>query len=288
MPKQNTCKLVFPTDAAHQPAPPGVYEIRYYVRGNPVPMAVTDPITSRWPKAEVEPTESSVTCGWALRVKYCIDVKHADVDHYIHLCPVSAGTRAADDSATPPTAPVDVIKVPAGSMAGELTFRGSHITPRKYVAEYRMSNDYNSIRLARSSACVVRVSDAVDQAAMASRIFRIYLAANAGMEMAAERAQVDDVVNGPLRELCRQHGWSVAVIDLRATPTDSADPRLLGCCMQGIEDCRGGAFICLLGEKYGEVISSVPPQSETCLVTKPWLTSIRNTCLAAGAQVVYD
>ena len=31
------------------------------------------------------------------------------------------------------------------------------------------------------------------------RVFRIYLAANPGLEMAAERAQLESVVTGPLR-----------------------------------------------------------------------------------------
>lgn len=48
---QKKSRLVFPALASQQPAPPGIYEVRFYIKGNPIPLAVTDPLKSRWPIA---------------------------------------------------------------------------------------------------------------------------------------------------------------------------------------------------------------------------------------------
>ena len=126
---------------------------------------------------------------------------------------------------------------------------------------------------------MVRVSEDADDQQRASRVFRVYLAANQGAEMAQEREQLQAVVHGPLKELCRQHAWDVSVVDLRRNEIDSSDPRLLNTCMQGIESCRLGAYVSFLGEKYGHVLTRVPEESVACLDHKPWLASIRNRCL---------
>ena len=76
---------------------------------------------------------------------------------------------------------------------------------------------------------------------------------------------------GPLQDMCGADHWSVSLIDLRQTASEDSDPRMLAAAMQAIEACRFGAFVCLLGAKYGHVLTAVPAESARSLESKPWL-----------------
>ena len=82
---------------------------------------------------------------------------------------------------------MDDIRVSPGKRSGEVSFNGSHIVPGRYVAEYRLSTDFGARTLKRSLPVLVRVSALPSAQAMSARVFRIYLAANRGVEMEAER-----------------------------------------------------------------------------------------------------
>ena len=165
------------------------------MRGSPVPLAVSDPITSRWPSVKVEWARASVTCGRPVVVNYTIDAPHDNLDHSLELCLVKTDSESRAESITA----VDSVVVPAGSRAGEASFHGSHIAPGRYLVEYRLSAEFARLKLARSTTCRVRVAD--EPRGAASRVFRIYLSANAGREMAREREQLLAVVLGPLQVL---------------------------------------------------------------------------------------
>ena len=88
---------------------------------------------------------------------------------------------------------------------------------------------------------------------------------------------------GPLQDMCGADHWSVSLIDLRQTASEDSDPRMLAAAMQAIEACRVGAFVCLLGAKYGHVLTAVPAESARSLESKPWLAAVRNECLPEAA-----
>ena len=91
------------------------------------------------------------------------------------------------------------------------------------------------------------------------------------------------MVYGPLQDMCGADHWSVSLIDLRQTASEDSDPRMLAAAMQAIEACRFGAFVCLLGAKYGHVLTAVPAESARSLESKPWLAAVRNECLPEAA-----
>ena len=92
------------------------------------------------------------------------------------------------------------------------------------------------------------------------------------------------MVYGPLQDMCGADHWSVSLIDLRQTASEDSDPRMLAAAMQAIEACRFGAFVCLLGAKYGHVLTAVPAESARSLESKPWLAAVRNECLPEAAD----
>jgi len=150
MPKKKVCTLEFPAEADQQPAPPGQYEVRYYVRGNPVPLAVSDPIVSRWPSVHL-----NCTHGQPLRMRFQIDVAHCSAAHVIRLCLISDAHANGGEigghtqpGATDTFSIVDSVPVVAGMEAGEVSFQGSHIQPGTYIGQYHMSPEYDSLRLA--------------------------------------------------------------------------------------------------------------------------------------------
>ena len=143
-------------------------------------------------------------------------------------------------------------------------------------------------KLAETRHVHMRITDDPPEHALAEKIFRIYLAANSGVDMAKEREELEAVVSGPLQDLCLAAGWSVCCTDLRAHREDKSDPRLLGMCMEEIENSRMSAFVCFLGEKYGDILTQVPQESISCLETRQWLPSIRNPQIKASTDLDRD
>ena len=186
MPQKLSARLVFPAEPEQQPAPPGGYEVRYYVRGNAMPLALSDTLRSRWPEVDVQSSEASVTCGTPIFFRFTIDSPHESLAHEIHLCPLPPEEEHSG-SRTQALGSLDVIDVSPGKRSGEVCFNGSHIVPGRYVAAYRLSPDFGGRTLKRSLPVLVRVSALPSAQAMAARVFRIYLAANPGVEMEAER-----------------------------------------------------------------------------------------------------
>eukprot|EP00961_Rhodomonas_salina_P293091 3933446-Rhodomonas_salina.7 len=52
----------------------------------------------------------------------------------------------------------------------------------------------------------MRITTDPHEHALAEKIFRIYLAANPGMEMAEERTELAAIIAGPLQDLCLKEG----------------------------------------------------------------------------------
>ena len=118
---------------------------RYYTKGSPVPLAVSDPIISRWPTVQVECAQASITCGRPLIVNYACDAAHDHLAHTIELCFVKEDARGGSIASI---TPLDAAVVPAGHSHGEVSFQGAHIVPGRYLVEYRMSEEFGRLKLA--------------------------------------------------------------------------------------------------------------------------------------------
>jgi hypothetical protein len=87
--------------------------------------------------------------------------------------------------------------------------------------------------------------------------------------MHGEREELVKFVFPQLRRLCEQRGVVFSEVDLRwgITSEQSAAGLVLPICLEEVRRCHP-FFLSLLGDRYGSVLSSVPP---TLLEREPWL-----------------
>jgi hypothetical protein len=206
VPEQKRSHLVFTALSSQQRAPPGIYEVRFYIKGNPIPLAVTDPLESRWPIARVNCLNTSVPSNSPICVSYSIDAEHENAEHSIYLYSVSPSGSTDMDA-------VDIINV-MGTV-GIVSFQGSKISPSFVVA---------------TRVCGQRAPH---------------------RSLSAARLE------------CLSYGSSQHAAWRQKRPEDACV--LYGGHCDYIESCRSGAFLCFLGQKYGQVLTEVPYESTSCL-----------------------
>jgi tetratricopeptide (TPR) repeat protein len=100
------------------------------------------------------------------------------------------------------------------------------------------------------------------------RVIRVFISSTF-RDMQAERDYLLKFTFPQLRRLCESRGVTWGEVDLRWGVTDeqSAEGKVLPICLEEIKRCRP-YFIGLLGERYGWVPDSVPPE---LLEAEPWL-----------------
>jgi tetratricopeptide (TPR) repeat protein len=101
-----------------------------------------------------------------------------------------------------------------------------------------------------------------------NRQIRVYVSSNFS-DMCKERGILMNEVFPQIRELCNKHAVTFTEVDLRQGMSNEADAedKVLQLFSEEIDRCRP-FFIGLLGENYGWVPESIPPE---LLERKPWL-----------------